>query len=152
LPTGATLTVSRYNIDDVVELAAVLEELDVRQLKLHQLRPVGNAALHPDLLVDDASAYTRLRQQLQDARLGIEVILDSDLSEEGAAACATPGTLEEIDRIESDPRGALTMSCKAVGKDSHAFWYDKSADRIIHRPSNTDELTLGIPDVVYRHA
>ena len=41
------------------------------------------------------------------------------------------------------------MSCKAVGKDSHAFWYDKTPSRIIHRPSATDELTLAVPDVVY---
>ena len=53
----------------------------VRELKLHQLRPVGNAAQHPDMLVTDPAAYTRLREQLRDTPLGIEVILDQDLSE-----------------------------------------------------------------------
>ncbi|WP_327120129.1 radical SAM protein [Nocardia sp. NBC_01730] len=150
--TGATLTVNRYNITEVVELAGTLAALDVSQLKLHQLRPVGNATHHPDMLVTDAAHYVRLRAQLRDAQLGIEVILDEDLSENGTAICAVPTVRHEIDRIESDPRGALTMSCKAVGKDSHAFWYDKDADEITYRPSANDELTLAIPDVVYGNA
>ncbi|WP_028478605.1 radical SAM protein [Nocardia sp. CNY236] len=150
--TGATLTVNRYNIGEVVDLAETLQSLGVLQLKLHQLRPVGNAALHPEMLVTSSSAYSKLRDQLGNTALGIEIILDEDLSEDGAPACAVPGERDEIDRIESDPRGALTMSCKAVGKDSHAFWYDKSSDRIVHRPSANDELKLAIPDVVYGHA
>ncbi|WP_433521642.1 radical SAM protein [Nocardia pseudovaccinii] len=152
VPTGATLTVNRYNISEVVELAGTLAELGVSQLKLHQLRPVGNAARHPDMLVTDPADYERLREQLRDTELGIEVILDEDLSEDGAPVCAVPTARSGIDRIESDPRGALTMSCKAVGKDSHAFWYDKDADEIIYRPSASDELTLAIPDVVYGNA
>lgn len=81
------------------------------------------------------------------------MIVDEDLSEHGAPeVCAPPGGPREIDRIEADPRGALTMSCKAVGKDSHAFWYEKAANRIVHRPSATDELTLSVPDVVYARA
>jgi Fe-coproporphyrin III synthase len=63
--------------------------------------------------------------------------------------CAQVARLPEIARIEADPRGALTMSCKAVGMDSHAFWYDKAANRIVHRSSTIDELTLAVPDVVY---
>ncbi|WP_433754681.1 radical SAM protein [Nocardia sp. CA-135398] len=152
VPTGATLTVNRYNIGEVVELAGILESLGVTQLKLHQLRPVGNAVLHPDMLVTDPADYARLRLQVRDAQLGIEVVLDEDLSEDGAPVCAVPQVRGDIDRIESDPRGALTMSCKAVGKDSHAFWYDKDADQIEYRPSANDELTLAIPDVVYGHA
>ncbi|MFI7003883.1 radical SAM protein [Nocardia sp. NPDC050175] len=150
--TGATLTVNRHNISEVVDLAYTLQALGVSQLKLHQLRPVGNAALHPELLVTDPADYSVLRDQLRSAPLRMEVVLDEDLSEDGALPCATPGPRDEIDRIESDPRGALTMSCKAVGKDSHAFWYDKDTDRIVHRPSAKDEVKLGIPDVVYSHA
>ncbi|MEV0761709.1 radical SAM protein [Nocardia sp. NPDC050435] len=150
--TGATLTVNRYNIGEVVDLAHILEAHGVTQLKLHQLRPVGNAAHYPEMQVTDPAAYSTLRKQIRTADLGIEVILDDDLSGGAAPACATPSNRHEIDRIESDPRGALTMSCKAVGKDSHAFWYDKEADRIIHRPAANDEVALGIPDVVYRHA
>ncbi|WP_406241007.1 radical SAM protein [Streptomyces anulatus] len=148
--TGATMTVTSRNIDEVLPLARTLQHHRVEQLKLHCLRPVGNAADNPELLVNDATAYIRLREGLASAELDIEVILDEDLSELGAPdACLPAGGPVEIERIEADPRGALTMSCKAVGKDSHAFWYDKLTDHIDHRPSATDELTLAVPDVVY---
>lgn len=151
--TGATMTVTAGNIDEVLPLARTLEEYGARQLKLHCLRPVGNAADNPELVVSDLNAYARLRDQLSTADLNIEVIVDEDLSADGAplVVCAA-GVEREIDRIEADPRGALTMSCKAVGNDSHAFWYDKPANRILHRPSAIDELTLHVPDVVYARA
>lgn len=153
LRTGATMTVTSRTIDEVLPLARTLQDFGTRQLKLHCLRPVGNAAAHPELLVTDPVAYARLREQLQAAKLSIEVIVDEDLSEHGSPEiCAPAGGPREIERIEADPRGALTMSCKAVGKDSHAFWYEKVADRIVHRPSATDELTLAVPDVVYARA
>ncbi|MFD6324715.1 radical SAM protein [Streptomyces sp. NPDC058442] len=153
VPTGATMTVTSRNIDEVLPLAGVLAQLGVRQLKLHHLRAVGNAADHPELLVTAASAYGRLREELASADLPLEVIVDEDLSEHGAPqVCAPSGGPREIDRIEADPRGALTMSCKAVGKDSHAFWYEKATGRIIHKPSATDELALAVPDVVYARA
>ncbi|MFD0393589.1 radical SAM protein [Streptomyces nogalater] len=150
VPAGATMTVTSQNIGEVLALASILGQLGVQQLKLHHLRPVGNAADHPELLVTDTTAYGRLREELAQTRLPLEVIVDEDLSEHGAPeVCAPSGGLREIDRIEADPRGALTMSCKAVGKDSHAFWYEKTANRIVHRPSATDEFTLPVPDVVY---
>jgi Fe-coproporphyrin III synthase len=152
VPTGATMTVTSRNLYDVLPLARVLEGVGARQLKLHCLRPVGNAARNPDLLVTDADAYGRLREELQTADLVIEVVVDEDLSAGGATqVCAPAGQSRAIERIEADPRGALTMSCKAVGKDSHAFWYDKAGDRIVYQPSATDELSLGVPDVVYAH-
>ncbi|MFD3910742.1 radical SAM protein [Streptomyces sp. NPDC058603] len=148
--TGATMTVTSRNIDEVLPLARTLEHYEVEQLKLHCLRPVGNAADHPELLLTDSAAYIRLRVQLQTSELTIEVIVDEDLSEHGAPEiCAPVVGPTQIERIEADPRGALTMSCKAVGRDSHAFWYDKLADHITHRPSASDELTLAVPDVVY---
>ncbi|MGW5445297.1 radical SAM protein [Streptomyces asiaticus] len=151
--TGATMTVTSLNINQVLPLARNLQDYGAHQLKLHCLRPVGNAAAHPQLLITDTTRYTRLREQLQAAELSIEVITDEDLSESGAPeVCGSIGAVQEIERIESDPRGALTMSCKAVGKDSHAFWYEKVADRIVHRPSANDELTLAVPDVVYARA
>ncbi|MCG3039727.1 radical SAM protein [Streptomyces sp. S1A] len=150
VPTGATMTVTSRNIDEVLPLARVLEHFGVRQLKLHCLRPVGNAAAHPELLVTDPAAYARLRERLREAKPAIEVVVDEDLSEHGAPeVCAPAGGPTEIERIEADPRGALTMSCKAVGRDAHAFWYDKRANRIVHRPTATDELALAVPDVVY---
>lgn len=153
VPTGATMTVTSRNVGEVLPLAGILARLGVRQLKLHHLRPVGNAADHPELLVTDPAAYGRLREELAAAELPLEVIVDEDLSEHGAPQlCAPTGGPREIDRIEADPRGALTMSCKAVGKDSHAFWYEKTTGRIVHKPSAADELTLAVPDVVYARA
>ncbi|MEV6197524.1 radical SAM protein [Streptomyces sp. NPDC051920] len=153
VPTGTTMTVTSRNIDEVLPLASVLAQLGVRQLKLHHLRPVGNAADHPELLVTSPSAYGRLREELASADLPLEVIVDEDLSEHGAPqVCARDDGPREIDRIEADPRGALTMSCKAVGKDSHAFWYEKAAGHIVHKPSAADELALAVPDVVYARA
>jgi MoaA/NifB/PqqE/SkfB family radical SAM enzyme len=151
--TGATMTVTARNIDEVLPLARTLQEAGARQLKLHCLRPVGNAADHPELLVTDPAAYARLREELRRADLAIEVVVDEDLSADGAPeACPPVGGSREIDRIEADPRGALTISCKAVGKDAHAFGYDKPTGRIVHRASPTDELTLAVPDVVYGRA
>ncbi|WP_405998509.1 radical SAM protein [Streptomyces sp. NBC_00829] len=153
VPTGVTTTVTSQNINEVLPLARTLTRFGVRQLKLHHLRAVGNAAERPELLVTNLSAYSRLRKELQTAELSIEVIVDEDLSEHGAPEiCAPADGRGEIERIEADPRGALTMSCKAVGKDSHAFWYEKSANHIVHRPSATDELTVAVPDVVYARA
>jgi len=148
--TGVTTTITSVNIAEVLPLARILEELGVVQLKLHCLRPVGNAFSHPELFIADSTAYMRLREELRNANLDIEIVLDEDLTANSSpAVCAHAGSPREIARIEADPRGALTMSCKAVGKDSHAFWYDKTANRITHRPSATDELTLAVPDVVY---
>lgn len=152
LHTGATMTVTAGNINEVLPLARTLQDLGARELKLHCLRRVGYAAHHPELLVTDLTAYSRLREQLRDANLAIDVIADEDLSADSAPrSCLPTRGVRHIDRIEADPRGALTMSCKAVGSDAHAFWYDKSADRVVHRPSAGDELTLAVPDVVYAH-
>lgn len=154
IPTGATMTVNARNIDEVLPLARTLQDYGARQLKLHHLRPVGNAAHHPELLITGTAAYGRLREQLRTADdLTIEIIVDEDLSEDGAPEVCEPlsGTAA-IPRIEADPRGALTMSCKAVGKDAHAFWYDKEAGHVVHRPSATDEIALAVPGVVYARA
>lgn len=79
--------------------------------------------------------------------------MDEDLSEDGAPeSCAPVTEALAIPRIEADPRGALTMSCNAVGKDAHAFWYDKEAGYIVHRPSATDEIALAVPGVIYARA
>jgi Fe-coproporphyrin III synthase len=152
--TGATMTVTSRNIDEVLPLARALQEYGTEQLKLHHLRLVGNAVRHPELRVAESSAYDRMRERIRLAKLSIEVVADEDLSEHGAPETRTPDGVvpHEIERIEADPRGALTMSCKAVGTDTHAFWYEKSAGRIVHRPTAVDELTLPVPDVAYAHA
>ncbi|MFF4448186.1 radical SAM protein [Streptomyces sp. NPDC001502] len=151
--TAATLTVTSRNIDEVPSLARAVQDLGGRELRLHCLQPLGHAANHPDLLIAHSAAYARLRDQLQEARLAIEVIVDEDRSEDGTPETRTPaGAPVEIERIEADPRGALTMSCTAVGQESHAFWYDKLADRIVHRPTATGEFPRTVPDMVFSRA
>lgn len=151
IATGATMTVTKDTVDDVLSLARLLQEHGVRQLKLHCLRPVGNAADHPELTVTDPVAYTAMLDEVKSANLGIDVIADEDLAADPEPGCAPAAAGKRIERIETDPRGALTMSCKAVGKDAHAFWYDKNAGVIVHRPTEVDELAQPVADVVYAH-
>ncbi|MFI2204721.1 radical SAM protein [Streptomyces sp. NPDC020192] len=153
LTTGATMTVTDSTLDDVAPLARMLEEHGVTELKLHALRLVGNAAKHPDLEVVDIDRYADLHQQIREACLGIQVIYDSDLSPEPAGEqCSNLVAGGWLDRIESDPRGALTVSCKAVGRDVNAFRWDKAEQVIRYEPRSDDEFAAGIPDVVYETA
>ncbi|MDT0421851.1 MULTISPECIES: radical SAM protein [Streptomyces] len=153
VPTGATMTLTSRNIADVLPLAHTLADLGVQELKLHHMRPVGNAAAHPELLVSDVSAYGRLRAELAALRTPLEIVVDEEISATGGpATCATTTRPRTVHRIEADPRGALTLSCNAVGNDAYAFWYEKSTGRITHRPSAKDELSQAVPDVVYARA
>lgn len=154
LEVGVTMTVTAVNIDEVAPLARVLAQYGVQQLKLHHLRPIGNAAHHPELLVHDDTRYTRLRDAIEDAELGVEVIYDADLAPHApTAACEQrPDRGNQIDRIELDPRGALTMSCKAVGCHAHAFEWNTARGTVVYRPHDDDELQRQIPDVNYQTA
>ncbi|MEU9395962.1 radical SAM protein [Streptomyces sp. NPDC048324] len=153
ITTGATMTVTEDNLDDVVPLARLLEAHGVEELKLHALRLVGNAAENPDLAVVDAARYASLHQQIHDAELRIRIVYDSDLSPEPAGEqCSNLVADGWLDRIEADPRGGLTVSCKAVGRDVNAFRWDKTAHAINYEPRATDEFAVGIPDVIYATA
>jgi MoaA/NifB/PqqE/SkfB family radical SAM enzyme len=153
ITTAATMTVTNHNLDEVVPLARLLHEHGVRELKLHCLRLVGNAAHNPDLQVTDPSRYGGLHRAIADADLGITVIYDSDLSPAPAgASCSNLVDGGWLDRIEADPRGGLTVSCKAVGRDVHAFRWDKTTQVIVYEPNDVDEFTVGIPDVIYQTA
>lgn len=148
--TGATTTVTDRNLDEVVPLARLLQERGVSELKLHALRLVGNAAINVDLAVADTSRYADLHRQIANADLDIAIIYDSDLSPEPAGeACTNLVAGGWLDRIESDPRGGLTVSCKAVGRDVNAFRWDKSKQVIVYEPRDHDEFRDRIPDVVY---
>lgn len=147
--TGATMTVTDSNIADVIPLALRLQELGVRELKLHHLRPVGFAADHPELQVADDSAYRRMREQIGERPLAITVVVDEQL---GAEPETRTGYGRTARRIEADPRGYLTMSCNAVGTDAHAFYYDKQHDRIEKQSGAYNEVLLQIPPVIYTHA
>jgi MoaA/NifB/PqqE/SkfB family radical SAM enzyme len=151
IAAGVTMTVTATNIDDVIPLARQLQDLGVRELKLHHLRPVGFAPDHPELLIADGAAYRRMREQLGASRLRIPIVADEQLAAERAPE---PPTVygHTARRIESDPRGHLTMSCNAVGTDVHSFYYDKQHNRIQRQPGARTEILLGIPPVVYANA
>ncbi|WP_433185663.1 radical SAM protein [Actinoallomurus sp. CA-150999] len=153
IPLGATMTVTATNLHDVVPLARLLEQRGVQELKLHCLRPVGNATQHPELFITDTARYTALHEAIRHANLGIELRYDADLAPHPHSdACATNGNRagQDLDRIEADPRGGLTMSCKAVGRHAHAFRWDSSQETVVYEPHAHDELIQHIPDVVYR--
>jgi pyruvate-formate lyase-activating enzyme len=153
LVVGATMTVTQQNLDEVVPLAKLLQDHGVIELKLHALRLVGNAVDNPDMEVIDTSRYSDLHAQIHDGGLSIAVVYDSDLSPQSAGEmCSNLMAGGWLDRIESDPRGALTVSCKAVGKDVNAFRWDKFQQVIVYEPRDNDEFALGIPDVVYQTA
>jgi MoaA/NifB/PqqE/SkfB family radical SAM enzyme len=150
---GATMTVTRYNLDEVVPLARLLQDHGATELKLHALRLVGNAVNNPDLEVVDTTRYAALHRQINEANLRIAVVYDSDLSPEPAGSmCANLLAGGWLDRIESDPRGGLTVSCKAVGRDVNAFRWDKTRQAVVYEPRANDEFAVGIPDVVYQTA
>jgi MoaA/NifB/PqqE/SkfB family radical SAM enzyme len=153
IPLGATMTVTATNFGDVVPLARLLEQCGVQELKLHCLRPVGNAAHHPDLHVLDTARYTALHKDIRQAGLGIELRYDADLTPHPHTDICTAtdaSASRNLERIEVDPRGGLTMSCKAVGLHAHAFRWDTHQETVIYEPHGDDELTRRIPDVVYR--
>jgi len=153
LTVGATMTVTQHNLDEVVPLARLLQDHGVIELKLHALRLVGNATTNPDLQVVDTSRYGDLHQQITTAGLSLSVIYDSDLSPEPAGeSCSNLVAGGWLDRIESDPHGGLTVSCKAVGTDVHAFRWDKAQQVIVYEPRANDEFVTGIPDVIYQTA
>lgn len=145
------MTVTQHNLDEVVPLARLLQEHGVVELKLHALRLVGNASGNPDLEVIDTSRYIDLHAQISGADLSIAVVYDSDLSPQPAGeTCSNLVAGGWLDRIESDPRGGLTVSCKAVGTDVNAFRWDKTRQVIAYEPRANDEFTVGIPDVIYQ--
>jgi MoaA/NifB/PqqE/SkfB family radical SAM enzyme len=153
ITTGATMTVTDHNLDDVVPLARQLQQRGVAELKLHCLRLVGNAAAHPELEVADTRRYADLQHAINNAGLTMPVIYDSDLSPTAAGeTCSNLVAGGWLDRIEADPRGGLTVSCKAVGRDVNAFRWDKASQVIVYEPRADDEFTVGIPDVVYQTA
>lgn len=150
--TGVTMTVTRSNIGQVVSLARILDEHRVGELKLHCLRLVGNAEKHPELAVRENDSYAALHAEIAAAGLTLDVVYDSDLSPEPAGeACSNLIDSDHLDRIEADPRGGLTVSCKAVGRDVNAFRWDFNGG-IAYEPRAADELTIPIPDVVYINA
>jgi MoaA/NifB/PqqE/SkfB family radical SAM enzyme len=154
---GVTLTVTRHNVMDLAGLADLLEAQSVDELKLHEMRIVGNAARHPELrpLPGDGVAAAVAGLQRRSGRLAI--VVDSDLARPDTGGAPEPKLSRErrirstLDRAEFDPRGNLTMSCKAVGLYASAFRWDFGRKAVVHSPHLADELALAIPDVVYQN-
>ncbi|XVS65991.1 radical SAM protein [Actinosynnema sp. CA-299493] len=148
---GVTLTVTSLNVNDLPELTELLADRGVGELKLHQLRLVGNAEQNSHLVVDDMEA---VRQSVAACSERLNLLLDDDLLETleqpPAISCGTEEKADSIARIEMSPDGALTMSCKAVGTNAHAFVWDLETDGgVRYLPTDHDEVLLGIPDVRY---
>jgi MoaA/NifB/PqqE/SkfB family radical SAM enzyme len=153
ITVGATMTVTEHNLDEVVPLAQLLQRRGVTELKLHALRLVGNAARNQDLQVIDINRYSVMHQRINDAGLDIPIFYDADLSAEPAGeTCSNLIAGGWLDRIEADPRGGLTVSCKAVGRNVNAFRWDRARHEIVYEPNPRDELAQGIPDVIYQTA
>ncbi|GDY33892.1 radical SAM protein [Gandjariella thermophila] len=150
LKVGVTLTVTSRNVEDLPQLVEEIADLGVGELKLHQLRPVGNAEGRTDLLVEDKST---IQASLERCSSRLELVLDDDLIDllDGLPAhCDQDADPEEsLARIEMSPDGALTMSCKAVGRNAHAFVWDLAEGGIEYVPSENSEIALAIPDVRY---
>ncbi|MGH3094988.1 MAG: radical SAM protein, partial [Streptosporangiales bacterium] len=136
---GATMTVTALNVGEVVPLARLLERYGVAELKLHCLRPVGNATGHPELFVVDETSYAGLHERIDAAELSIDVRYDAELAPDRQASQGPPGNGGHLERVEVDPRGGLTMSCKAVGRHAHAFRWDTTAQTVRYEPHSNDE-------------
>jgi MoaA/NifB/PqqE/SkfB family radical SAM enzyme len=141
------MTVTAFNVHDVLPLAKSLAELDVTELKLHHLRPVGNAAAHPELLIDDPQLYEDLREQLAAINGPLAIVVDEELLPDSEPRHAR--YQGSAPRIEADPRGGLTFSCNAVGTDAHAISYDKRRGCLASSGGAGNEVLLEIPPVVY---
>ena len=149
--SSVTMTITTTNVGEVAELARIVKPYGVNTIKLHQLRLIGNAKEHPELLCE-GNALNVLAEQVDQVRkqTGISVLLDDDLDLEKTII---PEGVEidafELERIEIQPDGAMYVSCKAVGDDSNAFWLDKGSGEILYRPSAGDELSRNAPQVRY---
>lgn len=150
VPASVTMTVTSTNVSEVAELARIVEPLGVATIKLHQLRLVGNAKDHPELLCS-GSALSVLADEIETVRrqTGISILLDDDLDNEKLITAQNEIDAFELERIEIQPDGAMYVSCKAVGDDSNAFWLNKGSGGILYRPSESDELARGMPQVRY---
>ena len=147
--TSITTTVTDANALDIERLAKTVAAYGVTHIKIHQLRPVGNALAHPSLRVA-ADRERQLATEIRRATAVVPILLDEDAS----PAAASEGTVNEteLERIEIQPDGRLYVSCKAVGENSNAFWYDKGTDCVRFDPNQDDELSSCVPQVRYMEA
>lgn len=152
IETSVTTTVNSRNIEDFRELVDYLSALGVREIKLHSLRLIGNASLHPNLAMITIDQRQEFESALleQSKKMGMRVILDEDLDPNQHVVCVT-GTKQasELERVEISPNGDIYISCKAVGSKANAFRYEKLDNRILYSPNEGDEMHRPVPQVQY---
>lgn len=148
---SVTMTVNNLNIQQVMPLAHLLDDLGVRELKLHSLRIVGNVFQHEDLVLAGQESYAELHRSIaaESEQLKIAVLFDEDLDPHCRFLAKSKTITSELERIELQPSGELYISCKAVGKDCSAFFYNRSSGQILYHPHQEDELKMSIPQVRY---
>ncbi len=151
LATSATVTITSENVREIARLAQTMEDVGVFELKLHQLRSVGNAKKNPELFCNDEEMKILVDQVAEVRKVTrVRVLLDDGLD----TMCMIKdrnslSVQKELERIEIQPDGRMYVSCKAVGSDSNAFWFNKLTGDIDYRPTDSDEVKLGVPQVKY---
>jgi len=151
IPTSVTTTITKKSVGQLYELARTVESYGVTGLKLHQLRLIGNAEKHPELLCEgrDLEILHNEIERVQED-LKISILLDDDLDpKKSLVTDEVEVDTYELERIEIQPDGAMYVSCKAVGNNSNAFWLKKDVGEIDYRPTLTDEVTTHSPQVRY---
>ena len=118
LPFGATCTLTSENIATVPILAERLRDLGARDLMLHRVRLIGNAA------VSDVSPVTweqtqHLHDQLTGMDLGrMRINTDILLPER----CPPPS--DTIEKLEISPDGRVYLACAEVAGPGRSVRYD----------------------------
>lgn len=152
IETSVTTTINARNIETLHQYLVHLSSLGVRTVKLHSLRLIGNAALHPHLAVFSVNQRRGFEEALLECSrtTGMNIVVDEDLDPDHIVVQRV-GTKQasELERVEISPNGDIYISCKAVGSKANAFRYVKADNRIVYHPSMGDELQTPIPQVQY---
>ncbi len=148
ITTGVTSTVTADNAQDLPDLAQLVSRYGVRELKLHQLRIVGNARTS-QLQTAGKEQLSQLINWIKSGETHLKVIYDDDLDPSKSAVPSASANRGVLDRIEVDPDLGFTMSCKAVGTNAQAFYWSPKLNTIEYRPSQMDEVQCPVPNVNY---
>jgi sulfatase maturation enzyme AslB (radical SAM superfamily) len=147
--TGVTVTVTARNVADVPLLAELVASAGASELKIHQLRLVGNAVTQRIARATDEQLGNLVSWISKHGNDGIKVFYDEDLDPHKNPITTVQMDKDVLDRIELDPDGGLTMSCKAVGTDVQAFYWSSRTGAVEYRPSLNDEIVAAVPQVRY---
>jgi Fe-coproporphyrin III synthase len=127
LPFGATCTLTGENIETIPLLAEQLRNLDARDLTLHRVRAVGNAATSCITEVTwDQTRY--LHEQLTSMDLGRMSVNTEILLPE---RCHPPSGV--IEKLEIAPDGRVYLSCAEVAGPGQEVRFDFAAASLITR-------------------